>query len=94
MYVIVVYDVWEKKVSKIHKYLKKRLNWIQNSVFEWEISDSEFIRMKEELKIMIKEFKKLMPETENSIIIFNMPFKGSLNRIVIWEEKNPIDNFI
>lgn len=94
MYMIVIYDVTEKRVNKVHKYLKQKLNWIQNSVFEWEISDSEFVLIKEELKKMIKKFRKEFPESESSIIIFNMPYKGALDRTVIWDEKNPIDNMI
>jgi len=94
MYVIVVYDVWNKKTNKIHKYLKKRLHWIQNSVFEWEISESEFIRMKTELKRLLNEIEKTNEEVENSIIIFSMPYKGPLKKEIIWVEKNKIDYFI
>jgi len=94
MYVIIVYDVWDKKVNKIHKYLKKRLHWIQNSVFEWELSKSEFIRLKKELVKMLKEWKKENPDWDSSIIIFSMPYKGALKKEIIWEEKNKIDYFI
>ena len=94
MYIIIVYDVWNKKTNKIHKYLKKRLHWIQNSVFEGELSKSEFIKMKWELKKMLKDFKKENTEWENSIIVFSMPYKWALNKEIIWEEKNQIDNFI
>jgi len=94
MYVIIVYDVWDKKTNKIHKYLKKRLHWIQNSVFEWELTKSEFVKLKGELKKMLKEFKKENSETENSIIIFSMPYKWALNKEIIGDEKWTIDNFI
>jgi CRISPR-associated protein Cas2 len=94
MYVIVVYDVWDKKTNKIHKYLKKRLHWIQNSVFEGELSKSEFIKMKWELKKMIKQFEKENKEIENSIIIFSMPYKWVLEKEIIWIEKNGLDNFV
>lgn len=89
-----MYDVWDKKVNKVHKYLKKRITWIQNSVFEGELSESEFVIMKNELKKMIKGFKKDNNEVEHSIIIFHMPYVGAMERTVIWDEKNPIDNFI
>ena len=94
MYIIVVYDVWDKKTNQIHKYLKKRLHWIQNSVFEGELSKSEFIRLKEELKKMIKKFKKENKDSENSIIIFSMPYKWALYKEILWDEKWSIDNFI
>jgi len=94
MYVIVVYDVWDKKTNKIHKYLKKRLHWIQNSVFEGELSKSEFIRMKKELLKLLKEFKKENPDRQNSIIIFSMPFKGALEKEILGDIKWEIDYFI
>jgi CRISPR-associated protein Cas2 len=83
MYVIVVYDIWNKKTNKVHKYLKKRLHWIQNSVFEGEISESEFIRMKAELKKLLSEINKTNEDSENSIIVFSMPYKGSLKKEII-----------
>ena len=38
MYVIVVYDIGEKRVAKMLKLCRQYLNWIQNSVFEGEIT--------------------------------------------------------
>lgn len=66
MYVILIYDFGEKRVAKMLKLCRKYLNWIQNSVFEGEISE---VRLKE-LLILAKGFMK---EDEDSIIIF----KGS-----------------
>lgn len=94
MYLIVVYDIEKNEVNKIHKYLKKRLNWIQNSVFEWELSESEYVLMMWELKKMIKTFKINDINRNDSIIVFNMPFKGVMEKTIIWYEKSPIDNFI
>jgi CRISPR-associated protein Cas2 len=37
MYVILVYDMGEKRVSKMMKHCRKYLNWIQNSVFEGKL---------------------------------------------------------
>ena len=44
MYVILVYDCGEKRVGKMLKLCRKYLNWIQNSVFEGEISE---VKLKE-----------------------------------------------
>ena len=93
MYCIVVYDMPVYKVTKVHKFLKKRLTWIQNSVFEGEISKSEFVRMKWELKKIIMP-KKSSNDEYGSVIIFSMPYIWAMERIIIWEEKSPIDNFI
>lgn len=94
MFVIVVYDIGNKKSLKLHKYLKQKLNWIQNSVFEWELSESDYIRMKWEIKQLLKRLSEGSSENNNSVIVFDMPYRGALKRTVIWKEKNPIDNFI
>ena len=44
MYVILVYDCSEKRVGKMLKLYRKYLNWIQNSVFEGEITE---VKLKE-----------------------------------------------
>ncbi|MBM7560028.1 CRISPR-associated endonuclease Cas2 [Marinitoga litoralis] len=46
MYVIMVYDVNPKKVSKVLKKARKYLNWIQNSVLEGEITEKDFKTLK------------------------------------------------
>ena len=41
MYVLLVYDVEEKRVVKALKLCRQYLNWIQNSVFEGELEGVE-----------------------------------------------------
>ena len=62
MYVILVYDCGERRVAKMLKLCRKYLNWIQNSVFEGEISE---VRLKE----LLSSAKKFIDESEDSIII-------------------------
>jgi len=54
MYVILVYDVNEKRVAKMLKLCRRYLNWIQNSVFEGEITE---VKLKE---LIIVSFDKLL----------------------------------
>ncbi len=49
MFIIMVYDVGEERLPKVLSIGRKYLTWIQNSVFEGEISDANFIRLKDEL---------------------------------------------
>ncbi|MEM2984979.1 MAG: CRISPR-associated endonuclease Cas2 [Candidatus Jordarchaeaceae archaeon] len=49
MFVIMVYDVGEERLSKVLNSGRRYLTWIQNSVFEGEISDANFARLKDEL---------------------------------------------
>jgi CRISPR-associated protein Cas2 len=47
MYCILVYDVNIKKVSKVNKILRRYLYWVQNSVFEGEISESNLMELEQ-----------------------------------------------
>ena len=60
-----VYDIKEKRVSKVLKIARKYLNWVQNSVLEGEISDAGFTKLKLELKETINL-------EEDSIIFYIM----------------------
>jgi CRISPR-associated protein Cas2 len=53
MYVIMTYDVGQERISKVLGIGRKYLTWIQNSVFEGEISDANFARLKHELSRVI-----------------------------------------
>jgi len=63
LFSIIVYDVSIKRVSKVCQFLRQYLNWIQNSVFEGEITESQFFTIKEKLK-------EIIDKNEDSIIIY------------------------
>jgi CRISPR-associated protein Cas2 len=87
MYVILVYDIEEKRVAKMLKLCRRYLNWIQNSVFEGEITDVK-------LKELLHEAKQMMDKEKDSIIVFKSRQEKWLDKVVIGKEKNEIDNFI
>lgn len=87
MYVILVYDIEERKVTKMLKLCRRYLNWIQNSVFEGEITD---VKMKE----LVHEAKKIMDEEKDSIIIFKSREEKWLDKTIIGKEKNALDNVL
>jgi CRISPR-associated protein Cas2 len=87
MYVILVYDMGEKRVGKMLKHCRRYLNWIQNSVFEGEITDVK-------LKEMLMEAKKIMNEEEDSLIIFKSRNERWLDKEVIGQERMSTDNFL
>ena len=63
MYVIMVYDINEKRVNKVLKIGRKYLDWIQNSVLDGEITEAKFEKLKlEVLKVIKKE--------EDSVIFY------------------------
>lgn len=55
MFLILVYDVGEKRVGKVLKICRKYLTWVQNSVLEGEITEAAYKKLKIELKRVIKE---------------------------------------
>ncbi|MCI5089638.1 CRISPR-associated endonuclease Cas2 [Phaeodactylibacter sp.] len=87
MYVILVYDVHQKRVGKMLKLCRRYLNWIQNSVFEGAISELK-------LKELIFEARQIMDESYDSIIIFSSRNERWLDKQVIGLEKNEIDQFL
>jgi CRISPR-associated protein Cas2 len=47
MFIIVVYDTESKNCVKLHKYLKRYLQWNQNSVFEGTITPAQYLQIKQ-----------------------------------------------
>jgi CRISPR-associated protein Cas2 len=87
MYVILVYDIGEKRVGKMLKLCRRYLNWIQNSVFEGEISE---VKMKE----LIYKMKEIMDLEYDSVITFTSRDEVYLKKQIIGLEKASIDVFI
>lgn len=54
-YVILFYDVNEKRVNKVFKICKKYLNHHQNSVFRGHMTLSTYLMMKKELLQVVNE---------------------------------------
>lgn len=84
MRTIVVYDVEEKRVQKVLKFLRRYLNWVQNSVFEGEITYTEFKEIKQGLKKIIK------PETDS--VIFYKLKDAPYEKEVLGVEKSNVTN--
>ena len=55
MFLIMVYDIEEKRVAKVLKIARKYLTWVQNSVLEGEIRRAAYEKLKIELKNTIDE---------------------------------------
>lgn len=63
MFVILVYDVGEKRVQKVLKTARKYLYWVQNSVLEGDISEANFVKLKQELS-------KKIDKNEDSVLFY------------------------
>lgn len=53
MYVIAVYDVSVDRVNKVKKFLRMHLTWVQNSVLEGEVTESQLMKIKKGLLELI-----------------------------------------
>ncbi len=88
MFVILYYDVGEKRCVKMLKTCRKYLEWVQNSVFEGEISDSGFEKMIYALNKIIKK------EENDSLIIYKFKNMRYYERTVIGADKKGETQFI
>ncbi len=86
MYVILVYDIGEKRVGKMLKLCRKYLNWIQNSVFEGEITEVKLKELTLNAKLIMKE--------EDSLIIFSSRSEQFLDKQIIGKERSSTDIFL
>ena len=81
MFVIVSYDVSDRRVSKVHKILKRYLQWTQNSVFEGEITEGKL------KQCMAEVTKKLDPKVD-SLYIYRVPNPKNIEKVVYGVERD------
>jgi len=87
MYIILVYDVGVERVSKVCQFLRKFLNWVQNSVFEGELSESELLKIENGLKDIIDQ-------ENDSIVIYTLSSEKIISRKFIGTKKSEISSII
>lgn len=80
VFVILVYDVGEKRVAKVLKKCRQYLYWVQNSVFEGESTSTR-------LKQLCKELDRILNKSEDSVIIYKFEsMKYSSREIIGWDK--------
>lgn len=87
MYVIMVYDVNEKRVGKVLKKSRQFFNWVQNSVLEGEITVAKFEKLKFEIK-------KIINESEDSVIFYILRDTKYSSREIIGIRKGGEEMFL
>ena len=87
MYVIIVYDAGVKRLNKVRIFLKQYLNWVQNSVFEGELTKAEYLRVR--LRLM-----DLIDEDEDCIFIYSVRDRKYLEIDELGTRKAEIDTII
>jgi len=87
MFVIMVYDISQKRVARVLKTSRKYLYWVQNSVFEGEISEANYKKLK-------MEFSQIINEKEDSIIFYTFRTTKYSSREMMGVKKGGDDNII
>ena len=87
MYVVIVYDVGVDRVNKVRTFLRQYMNWVQNSVFEGELTKAELLKVRSTLK-------ELINETSDHIIFYSSRDKKYLGIQSLGTPKADITNII
>jgi len=87
MYYILTYDITNpKSLPKALKKCRKYLNWVQNSVFEGELTTSQMERL-------ISELKEVIDKKKDSLLIYTARTREVIDREIIGVDKNELTNF-
>ncbi|ANQ53043.1 MULTISPECIES: CRISPR-associated endonuclease Cas2 [unclassified Thermosipho (in: thermotogales)] len=84
-YILLTYDVNEKRVSRVHKIVKEYLVWQQNSTFEGKITQSN-------LKQLIGRLKRVIDERKDSVVIYYFNSSAVFNKEVDGKVKWIVSN--
>jgi CRISPR-associated protein Cas2 len=87
MYVLLVYDVEVARLSKVHKFLKRHLHWVQNSVFEGELTEAQIETVKAGLR-------RLMSDDADSVLIYTARDQKWLMRESLGRERSETGNLL
>ena len=80
MYVILVYDVGEKRVGKMLKLCRRYLSWVQNSVLEGNLS-------KAQLRALRTQIDDIIDKDEDSVILFSSRMEYSMDKEILGKER-------
>jgi CRISPR-associated protein Cas2 len=87
MYVLLVYDVEVARLSKVHKFLKRHLHWVQNSVFEGELTEAQVETVKAGLH-------RLLSDDADSVLIYTARDQKWLTRESLGRERSQTGNLL
>lgn len=87
MFVILVYDVKERRVGKALKVCRQYLHWVQNSVFEGELTGAQLTKLQMDLK-------RVLNLEEDSVVLYKFRTKHYFQRETMGVEKGGEEEFI
>ena len=87
MHVIAIYDVGEKRVGKVLKIFRKYLTWIQNSVFQGDITKAKL----QELQMKLLD---IIDSDYDSVVFFRFRSDDLFKKDFLGKPFDPFDNII
>jgi len=87
MHVIAIYDIGEKRVGKVLKLFRKYLTWIQNSVFQGDITKAKL----EELQMKLLD---LIDSDYDSVVFFRFRSNKMFKKDFVGRPFDPFNNII
>jgi len=87
MYLVLVYDVGQERVGKVCRTLRRRLTWVQNSVFEGEVSESD-------LKKIELDLAQIIEPGADSVLLFCIDNPKGWQKRVMGRERNNTGTFL
>jgi CRISPR-associated protein Cas2 len=87
MYVLAVYDIGVKRVEKVRRFLIQYLGWVQNSVFEGEITEGQLAELADGVR-------EIIDKKADSVYIYCVSDKKWLAKDVLGIEKEMTENII
>ncbi len=87
MYVLLVYDVEVARVTKVHKFLKRHLHWVQNSVFEGELTEAQVEAVKAGLR-------RLLSADADSVLLYTAREQRWLAKETLGRERGVTGNLL
>ena len=83
MFILLVYDIGEKRVNKALKICRQYMDWVQNSVFEGELT-------KAGLETLKKRLTKIMNKEEDSVRIYKLRSEDYLTIEILGIDKKQV----
>lgn len=87
MYVIITYDVAVERIDRVRAMLRQYLNWVQNSVFEGELT----VGVLEEVSLKLRD---VIDEQKDSVIVYTISNANWLEKKVVGVEKAEVSTVL
>ena len=87
MYVIITYDVAVERIDRVRGMLRQYLNWVQNSVFEGELTAGTL----EEVSLKLRD---VIDEQKDSVILNTISNANWLEKKVVGVERAEVSTVL